>query len=811
MSSIPAVPTYHLQKLSHDECRSMFAQYALGSTNFDAHLNLKEIGDKIVKKCNVLPLAVMTLVGLLQLNKEKMRLEDFGKECFDDLLSRSFFQRSSDNKERFVMHDLINDLAQFVAGEICFRANDNFDGNEQSTISKRTRHLISELPNFVCNLKHLRYLNLSYTLIQRLPESLGTLYNLQILSLRNCTSLRTLPLSIINLINLRHLDNANTELLEEMPLGIGKLTNLQTLSKIIVGKSNRSRLSELKNLLHLCGKLSILKLENVTDVGEAMEANLMGMKDLDELKLGWSEDFDGSRSEELEMHALDTLKPQRKLKKLKVEFYRGASFPTWMMGNPTFSEMMNLSLSGCTKCESLPPLGQLPLLKDLLIRGMYGVKSIGAEFCKYDYPLESPFPSLESLTFEDMPELEECLKVERVKGLCILPDEVVQFLVALEKLEFNERDQLLTPWENGLTLGEEETLLLVPFCKLESLKISECANLEKLPNGLNNLKSLTLLFVSGCSKLVRFPEKGLPPLLGWLWLIDCEDLRWCLTEDTFPTTLKYINIINCMELEWVSETMVHDENSISSNMSSLQGLSIHNWPNMGRLVGCVNHFATLLALDIWDCDSLECFPERGGLSSITNLTRLSIGSCVNLRSLPPFDQIQNLTYLFLYDCPNLELFGNWNRNGNLPPKLVTISVDGDYGKPSLSEWGLHRLTSLQTFSIYGGFSEMICFPDEALCVFPASLTELSIQGLSNVECISSKGFQNPTSLQHLDFYNCPNLGSLPMDVLASTLQSLKIRDCPNLKKRCKKEREDYWPMIVDIPCVKIDAHYNIYE
>ncbi|XP_059639532.1 putative disease resistance RPP13-like protein 1 [Cornus florida] len=242
------------------------------------------------------------------------------------------------------MHDLMNDLAQFVAGEICFRANDNFDGNEQSTISKRTRHL-------------------SYT-SQRLQNKRVTKFRLQLEAF-------TISQFILYF-------------------------NPTALSKIIVGKSNGSRLTELKHLLHLCGKLSIVKLENVMDVGEAMEANLMGMKDLDELELGWSEDFDDSRSTgELEMHVLNALEPQRKLKKLKVEFYRGASFPTWM-GNPTFSKMVNLSLRGCIICESLPPPGQLPLLKDLLIKGMHGVKSIGAEFCKYDYPLESPFPSLES-------------------------------------------------------------------------------------------------------------------------------------------------------------------------------------------------------------------------------------------------------------------------------------------------------------------------------------------------------------------------------------------------------------------------------
>ncbi|XP_059645452.1 putative disease resistance RPP13-like protein 1 [Cornus florida] len=489
-SIMRTVPTLYLKELNDGDCPSLFAQNALKRRNFDAHPGLKEVGEKIVKKCNGLPLAAKTLggllrnklrqdewkdilnskiwelppgrsgilltlrlsyhhlpshlkrwfaycsifpkgyefdkyevillwmaEGLLQLSEGKKEMEGFGRECFDGLLSISFFQQSSDKKTGFVMHDLISDLAQFVAGDICFRIVDNFDGNGQIAVSKRARQLsytsqrygvfhnfenlyevqglrtflslpvhsvsswpkyqylsnsflsdllpklqalwvlslsgyeISELPNSIGNLKHLRYLNLSYNSIQLLPKSVGTLYNLHTLSLRNCKALRMLPASIVNLINLCHLDNANTELLEEMPLGIGRLTNLPTLSKIIVEQGNGSRLTELKHLFHLRGMLSIVKLENVMDVQEAMEANLMGKQDLDELELTWGKNVNNSQNEILEMDVLNLLKPHGNLKKLKVEFYGGRSFPNWI-GDPTFSEMVNLSPIGCAKCKS---------------------------------------------------------------------------------------------------------------------------------------------------------------------------------------------------------------------------------------------------------------------------------------------------------------------------------------------------------------------------------------------------------------------------------------------------------------------------
>ncbi|KAG2708516.1 hypothetical protein I3760_05G197200 [Carya illinoinensis] len=79
--------------------------------------------------------------GLIQPQQKEKEMEDLGSKYFRDLLARSFFQQSNNKKSRFVMHDLINDLAKSVAGNTCFRMEDKVEGSKQGSIFKKARHL----------------------------------------------------------------------------------------------------------------------------------------------------------------------------------------------------------------------------------------------------------------------------------------------------------------------------------------------------------------------------------------------------------------------------------------------------------------------------------------------------------------------------------------------------------------------------------------------------------------------------------------------------------------------------------------------
>ena len=62
------------------------------------------------------------------------------------------------------------------------------------------------LPDSINELRQLRYVNLSQTSIERLPESLSKLHNLQTLKLAACLRLTMLPKDFNRLINLRYLN-----------------------------------------------------------------------------------------------------------------------------------------------------------------------------------------------------------------------------------------------------------------------------------------------------------------------------------------------------------------------------------------------------------------------------------------------------------------------------------------------------------------------------------------------------------------------------------------------------------------------------
>ncbi|KAK9180085.1 hypothetical protein WN943_029292 [Citrus x changshan-huyou] len=216
--------------------------------------------------------------GLIQQSKDRKQADDLGSEYFHDLLSRSLFQKSSNSGSKFVMHDLVHDLAQWASGETCFRLDDQFSVDRQPNVFEKVRHssyvrsgdcdgmgvrcdgmnkfkvldkvenLRTFLPIFVeeCffspagyispmvisdllpKCKKLRVLSLGRYRISEVPTSIGCLKHLRYLNFSE-SWIKCLPEAITSLFNLEILILSDCRLLLKLPSSIGNLVNLYHL------------------------------------------------------------------------------------------------------------------------------------------------------------------------------------------------------------------------------------------------------------------------------------------------------------------------------------------------------------------------------------------------------------------------------------------------------------------------------------------------------------------------------------------------------------------------------------------------------
>ncbi|XP_038719783.1 putative disease resistance protein At3g14460 [Tripterygium wilfordii] len=330
---------------------------------------------------------------------------------------------------------------------------------------------ILEIPSSIGGMTSLLYLDVSETPIKWLPESVGCLQKLQTLKLRCCFNLLGLPKATKKLINLRHLDLDVVSQLNSMPASLGCLINLQTLSAFIIGEYDGCRIGELKNMSNLSGEFCLVRLENVVNSKEAIEAALWEKRYIQKLELNWSDSCSETINEQEEI--LEHLRPHKDLQELKINFYSGSKLPSWI-SSPSYFNLVSISFYKCINCQFLPSIGTLPSLKFLYINEMNCVKEISQQFFKNNNQgqVVYAFPKLEKLSIDVMLGLEEWKEIELGDLPCLL------------KLTMQCCPELVT---------------LPSFAGLDSLKhleIIDCPKLPSLPEGLPT--SLEFLLVKDC-------------------------------------------------------------------------------------------------------------------------------------------------------------------------------------------------------------------------------------------------------------------------------------------------------------------------
>ncbi|KAL5738779.1 hypothetical protein ACOSP7_031540 [Xanthoceras sorbifolium] len=619
--------------------------------------------------------------------------EDIGNEFCNELCWRSFLEDLGQDdfgfSKGFKMHDLVHDLAQYIMEDECLTQNIESSAN----VSKRTSHiswiddfpkqfisvdalyqfetlrtflvlstywdpsyassidfsrLISlrvfhanekageELSSSIGCLTHLskggRY-SLPSTEIQMLPKSICTLYNLQTLNLNECHYLRELPEHMNRLKNLRHLYLDECWQLSQMPPRIGQISCLKTLTCFIVGKKRGCRLEELKGL-NLGGMLHIRKLQSVENPQDAKEANLVEKRNLRKLYLSWTDNDSNFPSQEHTEKVLEALKPHANLVEFVILGYNGAKFPFWM-GDNILNNVVSIKLEHCHNCSQLPPLAVLPSLRTLRLYKMSQVMYIDDHFQSGGTTIG--FPSLQSLTIQDLPTLQG---FSREGGRELLPCLTSLNIVRCPKLSLPylpSVERLGVSFCNEVVLGSISNLK-----SLISLSVSDNSELSYLPHGmLLNLTSLKELYISYFSKLKCLPTELFS-------LIALETLRiWeCDEFESFPEQgmeglkcLKYLDIHDCRKFTSLTEGIQH--------LSCLETLTLRRCPKLVALPNGIKYLTSLHKLQLSGSTELAVLPDA--LRYVPALQFLSIFFCPNLASLPHCNTtVSALSYLYIH-------------------------------------------------------------------------------------------------------------------------------------------------------------------
>ncbi|KAH1046032.1 hypothetical protein J1N35_036816 [Gossypium stocksii] len=663
------------------------------------------------------------------------------------------------------MHDLINDLAQSVAGEVCFK----IEGSQR--ISKHARHLsyiaeyydgikkfegiyeaqhlrtfvpllrfsggpgigyfltnhvltnllpnlrclralslegyqITILPDFVGDLKLLRYLNFSHNeVIKCLPESVSTLYNLETFLLKGCSNLEKLPSEMEKLVNLCYLDITGADKLESMASNFSMLTNLQKLSIFVLGKEKGHKIRELMNLSNLRGELCISGLQNIAEPRDARMARLCNKSRIGNLKLQWSNDFE-NRREEVEKNVLDGLQPSKKLMELNIKFYCGEMLANWV-GDSSFNCLQSLCLDNCINLLSLPSIGKLPLLKKVRIKGLRSVRTVGVEF--FGENTTNTFSSLEILEFVDMLNWEKW-------NLCEVDEEARKF-PKLRELLIENCPLLLGSMPEDLP-------------SLKKLAIRRCG---KLIISVQNFPLLSELEIWGCHEMIY---KGFADYSSIKRILFGSISKFsCAAEYLRLRSIKVesFEIYNCEEL---GSSRENNWGLLRQSMSpeNLRIQTCHQLVSIGTeeereelmqlKIPC-----SVVKMTIWYCEKLEKLSPT--LYSLTLLTELELGGCPKLISLARSNLPSNLKVLRIFYCKNLQCL------------LLDEGEDVDSNNA---------------------------------CV----LQQLNISFCESLKRINSS--ELPSTLKTLQIHECPKLESISQEILDnSSLESIEILLCYKLK------------------------------
>uniref|UniRef100_A0A3N7H7M4 NB-ARC domain-containing protein n=2 Tax=Populus trichocarpa TaxID=3694 RepID=A0A3N7H7M4_POPTR len=450
--------------------------------------------------------------------KQNEEMEVKGRECFEALAARSFFQDFEKDKNdgsiyACKMHDMVHDFAQSLTKNECFSVE--IDGSTESKIysfSRDARHFMvvlrnyetdplpatihsfkklrslivdgypslmnAALPNLIANLSCLRTLKFPRCGVEEVPSNIGKLIHLRHVDL-SFNLIRELPEEMCELYNMLTLNVSFCEKLERLPDNMGRLVKLRHLrvgiywdDSSFVKMSGVEGLSSLRELdeFHVSGTGKVSNIGDLKDLNHlqgSLTIKWLGdVKDPNEVKKAEMKSkkhltrldlFFQSRTDREKINddeVLEALEPPPNLESLDLSNYQGII--------PVFPSCINklrvVRLWDWGKIENLPPLGKLPSLEELTVGDMECVGRVGREFLGLRVDSKGEMTSSSSNTIIAFPKL---------KSLSF------RWMTNWEE------------WEGGEGGNEDKTNISISTIimpSLHSLRIWECPKLKALPD-----------------------------------------------------------------------------------------------------------------------------------------------------------------------------------------------------------------------------------------------------------------------------------------------------------------------------------------
>ncbi|KAJ3700867.1 hypothetical protein LUZ61_004572 [Rhynchospora tenuis] len=662
------------------------------------------------------------------------RLEDIGRDYFQELLSVFFFQKCDLCSLYYVMHDLVHDLAERVSKDDCFRIEDGqirevpliarhisvqgkslneyrpwiekleclrtlifIESVRDDVINSLLKMIgkftklrvlkfcscgIKELLNSVGELVHLRYLGLDQARVALLlPTTLQKLYSLQTLTLNH--QVTNFPRNLNRLLNLRHINGHLLSSCSE----IGKLTFLQESVSFKVKKEKGYEIGQLSLLNEIGGSLSIYGLENVEGKEKAYEAKLNDKKYVESLSLNWGDDDAVNRSNS-HSDVLEGLKPHKNLKALKIAGYKSSTCPSWILQEGCLENLGSLTLYNCQFLEVLPHMSTLfPCLYALWLDSLP----------KLSYLPVFP-PTLKILG------VSQCWSILFSEKKLQRDDYKMQFSMAIQNSQFKHFLETIPNTKNHI----------------KRKLLEECFELKKLMewDNYNRVEDIGML-MNDLERTQMPGEVGICDAFDRLVELRIEYL-WSRRERyllVVPSGLENLRITSCYI---TNEAILH----------------------------CLVQLTCLKSLSLKGIRTITALPPEEVLCQMVALTDLRIDDCDCLISISGVTALRALESITIWYCPCLEMPGKEEGQRTLPPSLGFINIVG--------------CDAIKHFQV-------------------RDMPSLSVARFENCEQLKSIVLRNVASLTRLTIWNCSDLVELIFSDIPISLVKLEIVDSINVQ------------------------------